>query len=498
MSTLESVFFADPIFTTILLFVLIVIFLVIYLTHKLHLITILKKDLRAMNQTIRDLDQQAKLIIKSDMELKLYQQEVEDKLSKLTLIKELIVASIHILSRDELFAQINERVINAIGFEKGLLLDFNDLDIKVNVGFETAEADRLTNAIKYKREVFKGSAVLPENSELFAQISKLLRAKDILIAPIKVREDIYAIFLVAGLILPTDIKGPEEEAFLIICMHLSHCLDKIRLFEGLYLTKDNLERKIKERTNELVKSLRAIEVISKAKSDFISSVSHELRTPLTSVKGFSSLLVEEKFGKLPEEAKNRLNRIDENVNKLMDIVNTLLDIARIESGKMEIKIAPAELIKLIKEVTDFLTPQMQAKNISLTLELPAGLWVFIDKNLIERVLINLINNALKYTPEGGTITVACQAKANQALVWVRDTGCGISQENLERIFQEFFRVNNPENIRIRGTGLGLSLVKRIIETHKEKIWVESQEGRGSTFYFTLRIAQTPGAEKSAL
>ena len=113
----------------------------------------------------------------------------------------------------------------------------------------------------------------------------------------------------------------------------------------------------------------------------------------------------------------------------------------------------------------------------------------MDKNLIERLLINLINNAIKFTPAKGTITVSCQQKANQALISIKDTGCGINQDDLGKIFQEFYRVKGQTISKIQGTGLGLSLVRRIIDTHKEKIWVESQEGTGTVFYFTLRVVK---------
>ncbi|MBU1112324.1 MAG: HAMP domain-containing histidine kinase, partial [Candidatus Omnitrophica bacterium] len=225
------------------------------------------------------------------------------------------------------------------------------------------------------------------------------------------------------------------------------------------------------------------------KTDFVSSVSHELRTPLTSVKGFSSLLLDEKFGKLPKEAKDRLLKIDTNVNKLMDIVNTLLDISRIESGKTETHITVHEIVKVITEATDFLAPQTEAKGIKFAFDLPDKLNVYMDKSMIERVFINLINNALKFTGSGGQIKISCKTSENQVIISVADTGCGIEKDNLEKVFQEFFTVPNPVNMGAKGSGLGLSLVKRIIETHKEKIWVESEAGKGTAFYFTLKLAK---------
>ena len=485
---LDSLPAIDPLISLMFILLGIIIFLIFFLASKMNKITILKKEVSNSDKIIHGLDQQAKLIIKSDMELKLSHQEIENELNKLTLIKNLLLSSTYTLDKDKLFSSINKETVNALGFKKGLLLDFDSLKEKINIGFEDSDIKMFQIVFEHKKKLLDDVQLLHSNSEVYRSLFPLAENKNILIAPVKVRNSIYAIFIVSDLILHTELKKSEEEAFLIVCMYLSQYLDNIRLFEDLYHTRDNLEKKIRERTNELVKSLRAIEVISKIKSDFISSVSHELRTPLTSVKGFSSLLVGEKFGKLPEEARKRLLKIDGNVNKLMVIVNTLLDISRIESGKMEIKIAPFNIVKLIKDVADFLSPQTESKKISLTLNLLESLRVYMDKNLIERVLINLINNAIKFTSSEGKIIIRCIQDGKQATISISDTGCGIGESDLGKVFQEFFRTNNPSTTGVEGSGLGLSLVKRIIDTHKEKIWADSKLGKGTTFYFTLKIA----------
>lgn len=483
---IKKILSLDPLVTLLLIFFSIISFLIFYILNKLQNIANLRKEIGRANRTIDGLDQQAKLIIKSDMELKFSQQEIESELTKLVLIKNLLLSASYTLEKEKIYSSINKEIINALGFKKGLIIDFHEGKEKVNIGFNASDAELFKGVFKHKKELLKDIQLLRSSSEIYKDIFPEAPNKNILIAPIKARESIYAIFIVSDLNLHAEIRKSEEETFLIVCLYLSQCLDNIRLFEDIYHTKDNLEKKIKERTSELVKSLRAIEAISKTKSNFISSVSHELRTPLTSVKGFSSLLVNEKFGKLPEEARKRLLKIDENVNHLMSIVNTLLDISRIESGKMEIKIAPFEIIKLIKDVADFLSPQAQAKKIELAFELPKSLNAYLDKNLIERVLINLINNAIKFTPAGGKITLKCIQKDKQAIISVSDTGCGMEATDLEKIFQEFFRASHPSGIKIEGSGLGLSLVKKIIDTHKEKIWVESKPDKGTTFTFTLR------------
>ena len=372
-----------------------------------------------------------------------------------------------------------------MGFKKCLILDFNDFSIKNNINFSDQEISILKSTLQYNKEVIRETSLIQSDSKNHSPILPKPWNEDCLIAPIKIRNNIYSIFMISDLFKHKQIKKPEKETFMIICMYLGQCLDNIRLFEDLYHTKDNLEKKIKERTRDLVKSLREIETISKAKSDFVSSVSHELRTPLTSVKGFSSLLVMEKFGKLSPEIKNRLEKIDSNVDKLVNMVNMLLDISRIESGKTETKIASSDIIKLIKDTSDLLSPQMNEKNIELATEYPQALSVLMDKRLVERVLINLLSNSIKFTPQKGKITIKCNKQEDCAVISIMDTGVGIAENDLSKIFGEFYRTQTTSEMP--GTGLGLSLVKQIIDTHRQKIWVESDLGKGTIFHFTLKL-----------
>ncbi|MCP4653046.1 MAG: HAMP domain-containing histidine kinase [Candidatus Omnitrophica bacterium] len=478
---------ANPLVAVLFFFVAVIVVLVFYLFSKLQTLSILKNTITHLEKTVTELDHQAKLIIKGDMELKVYQEEVEDKIEKLTFLKNLILSSVHILDREDLFCQINDKIISDLGFKKGILFDFSSLEQKVNVDCSSEEVNTIKDFLLRKKQAITTNHLLSRDSEICTKLVYELGYDDFLIASIKARENVHAIFFLANTVLPGNIRIAEKEIFSILCMYLGQCLDNITLFEDLYLAKDDLEKKIRRRTGELVKSLNEIEIISKTKSDFISSVSHELRTPLTSVKGFSSLLIAEKFGKLPAEAKTRLEKIDINVNKLVDMVNMLLDISRIESGKTEVKIAPADIVKLIKDICDFLSPQIQAKEITLSTDTPENLSVYMDKGLIERVLINLINNALKFTPQGGKIIISCKKEAKQATVSIIDNGCGIPKNDIEKIFGEFYRTQLTKNIQ--GTGLGLSLVKRIIDTHKEKIWVESEIDKGASFNFTLKLEE---------
>lgn len=452
---------------------------------KLKIISKLKEENEALGNSLQKLDQQAKLILKNDMDIKLYQQEIEGPNNNLQLLRKFISSTAHLLDKEYLFGKINSDFIQEFGFEKSLILTFDSLEKTWAIGFKSEETDFIKIFLSGKKQLLKEKKILMPDSEACKTISARLKTKT-LIAPIKNKNRLCGFFLVAGIIESESIKDYFLESFFILCLYLGKCLDSIDLFEQVYRTKEDLENKIRNRTRELALSLQRLEAISKAKSDFISSVSHELRTPLTSVKGFSSLLAGERFGKLPNEAKIRLNKVVENVDKLMDIVNTLLDISRIESGKMEINIIPHDTVTLIKNVAAFFEPQSQSKNIEIKLNTPESLSVYMDKSLIERVLINILNNALKFTPPGGKIKITCQSKEEKAIISIADNGYGIKDEDQEKIFQEFYRVKDMETKAIKGSGLGLSLVKRIIDSHKEKIWVHSEINKGTTFSFTLQ------------
>jgi len=465
---------------------LFIILTYLYILKKLRTISDLQERLSTLKSSLEQLDQQAKIILKSDMDLKLYQQEIEDRFDKLSLLRKFIAASLQLLDKNDLFSKIDDTLVQRLGFKKGLLLDFNNLEQIRTIGFNPQETKIIVDILFKNKLYLREKDILTTESEICKKISSKINIKNIIISPVKNKNKIYNIFILAELAFSDSVKTPTKEFILIICMYLAKSLDNINLFEQIYQTKESLENKIKNRTNELAKSLKKVETISKTKSDFISSVSHELRTPLTSVKGFSSLLADERFGKLPEEAKTRLNKVVENVDKLMDIVNTLLDISRIESGKIEINILPHDIVPLIKNLSEFFEPQSQAKNINISLDIPENLVVYMDKNLIERVLTNLLNNAIKFTPDKGKIKISCKDNGKEAIISVADTGFGISGENVDKIFQEFYRAKNIEGKSIQGSGLGLSLVKRIIDSHKEKIWVESEEKKGTKFSFTLK------------
>jgi signal transduction histidine kinase len=216
-------------------------------------------------------------------------------------------------------------------------------------------------------------------------------------------------------------------------------------------------------------------------------VTHEIRTPLATVRGFAQILLKGGIGN--DKSKEFLEIINRQSNRLVNLVNDFLDITRIESGRQVITKGPVDLDKLIQNAVADLKPLADEKNISLQYQSPTTNVpeIFGDRNLIEQVLINLISNAIKYSPKGAWARVGIAQRNGHLSVQVRDNGLGIPKESLPRLFEKFYRVRCDDRKDIIGTGLGLSLVKQIIDVHQGTINVDSEHGNGSTFTFTLPI-----------
>ncbi|WP_376792104.1 GAF domain-containing protein [Thermoflexus sp.] len=236
----------------------------------------------------------------------------------------------------------------------------------------------------------------------------------------------------------------------------------------------------------------------RAKTEFISTVSHELRTPMTSIKGYVDLLLIGSAGPLSEMQRRFLQIVKANADRLKLLVDDLLDLSRIESGRLQLDLRPMPLEAAMEAVVTSLKARIDEKNQRLELDLPEFLPpVQADKDRLIQILMNLVSNAHKYTPEGGSIHVRARAEGGEVHVEVRDTGIGIPAEALPHIFERFYRVDDPRVQETPGTGLGLSIVKALVELHGGRIWVESEVGKGSTFHFTIPIApKTPAPEET--
>ena len=238
----------------------------------------------------------------------------------------------------------------------------------------------------------------------------------------------------------------------------------------------------------ILRDVSQLKEIDTLKSDFVSTVSHDLRSPLTLMRGYATML--EMAGSLNDQQKNYVKMIVQGVDNMAKLVNNLLDLGRIDFG-VGLQVESIPVLDIIERVTGALQMQAKQKNISLGVEIPKDLphAIEADQALLHQALYNLVENALKYTPEGGVVTVQLQTPESALIFAVKDSGIGIPASDLPRLFEKFYRGTNREALAKRGTGLGLAIVKSIAERHGGKVWVESELGKGSTFHLQVPLAQ---------
>jgi len=228
--------------------------------------------------------------------------------------------------------------------------------------------------------------------------------------------------------------------------------------------------------------------IDRMKTEFISLASHQLRTPLSAIKWFTELLGETKSGTLNEEQQKFVKNIAFSTERMIDLVNSLLNISRIESGRIMVEPKPTDLLKLVEDTVGELKRKMENKNIKFVISAHETLpLVNVDSRLIGHVYGNLIDNAIKYTPDGGEVTVFISKKDSEIVSQVSDSGYGIPVAEQNKLFQKFYRGSNIVKHVTEGTGLGLYMVKAIVESSGGKIWYKSEMNKGTTFWFSIPI-----------
>jgi len=238
---------------------------------------------------------------------------------------------------------------------------------------------------------------------------------------------------------------------------------------------------------EIEEKSRQLEVASQHKSEFLANMSHELRTPLNAIIGFSEVLTDRMFGELNEKQEEYLKDIYASGTHLLSLINDILDLSKIEAGRMELELTDFHLPTALDNALTLVRERAGRRNIGLQMSVDARLGeVRADERKIRQVVLNLLSNAIKFTPEGGRIEVAAVPKDGFVEVLVSDTGVGIAPEDQEAVFEEFRQVGTAEK-KAEGTGLGLTLCRKFIELHGGRIWVKSQVGRGSTFTFAIPV-----------
>jgi signal transduction histidine kinase len=476
-----------------------VIALSVLLVLKLDQLKQLQAVVTKLKKSLEEMDEQAKLIVRTDIELNKAQEELDKKITGLYAVQRISRAISTTLEENLIFQKIEATHLEDLGFEKacGFLWQAKETKFipRLYIGYSKEEMNNLASRLESNKKTYldliEGEKTISSisksaHTQLKDKINELFAVTSFVIAPLLSKEGSKGFLFVGTESTDVTINEGDEELITILGNQISQALENARLFEKTWLAHQELEKKVEERTRQLSFALEEIKKVSQRKSNFISSVSHELRTPLTSIKGYASILIEEKLGQLPQAAKERLGKINRHSDELVHMINDLLDIARIEAGKTIMKTEAQDLQEIIASVSDLIMIQCKNKNIELIQDIQKGLpLVPLDRSQIERVFINLLGNAVKFTPPKGKITIKASLSNEMVEVDISDTGIGIPQEAVSLVFDEFYRVDNPVNQEVKGTGLGLSLVKNIIEAHKGRVWAESKLGKGSTFSFTL-------------
>ena len=241
-----------------------------------------------------------------------------------------------------------------------------------------------------------------------------------------------------------------------------------------------LFQELQARTHEL-------EIASKHKSQFLANMSHELRTPLNGIQGYTELIMDGIYGEVPEKIKEVMERIQQSGNRLLGLINAVLDLSKIEAGRITLSLADYSMQGVVQNVFTAVEPLAAEKKLALNVniqpDLPVGKG---DEQRITQVLTNLVGNAIKFT-EVGKVGVQVTSENGTFIVAVSDTGTGIAEADQQKVFEEFQQADSSSTRKKGGTGLGLTIAKKIVELHGGRIWVESNLGQGSVFQFTLPV-----------
>jgi PAS domain S-box-containing protein len=252
----------------------------------------------------------------------------------------------------------------------------------------------------------------------------------------------------------------------------------------------------KHSEEKLTQAKLEAEAANRTKSEFLANMSHELRTPLNSVIGFSDILLERVFGELNEKQLKYITNISTSGKHLLELINDILDLSKVEAGKMELNYSEFSIYPVFEEVRTVLTPLAQTKSLEIVFNKEPGFTTLeADRSRLMQVLYNLASNAIKFTPKGGKVLISCTKSENLAIISVTDTGIGISSEDQKKLFQPFTQIDASASRQYCGTGLGLALVKKIVNLHHGDIWVESTLETGSTFTFSIPLRKSVNLEK---
>ena len=321
-----------------------------------------------------------------------------------------------------------------------------------------------------------------------------ISGREILEATKEINPEVAVIMLTDRANLETAVSSIDEGAYAYILQpeamnELKTMINNALREQELLIKNRKLVDSLQRSNKSLAETNRALEQASHAKSDFMAKMSHELRTPLNVIIGFAELMLDQVPGEINDEQRQCLDDVLDSGQHLLGLINDILDLSKIEAGKVELRLTDIVLPDVVESLRSAMMPILDARKQSLDVELEEGLpLVYADKARLRQVLLNLLSNSTKFTPDGGKLKIEAVRDGDWCQVSVVDNGIGIKEEDWERIFDPFYQVDSSMPKREEGTGLGLALVKQIVEQHGGRVWVASEYGKGSRFTFTLPLA----------
>ncbi|MFH1582851.1 MAG: GAF domain-containing sensor histidine kinase, partial [Candidatus Falkowbacteria bacterium] len=404
------------------------------------------------------------------------------------------------LEAEKIYQYIYDTLTNAFHVKAFGLLTHNEEKkiyiIQYNQGFKTgSQTSFMADKTLHEMFVSRNKTIVTEEVKRFSELEKnqtislLLKLGVEILAPLNVKDKTIGL-IALGAKESGDMYNEEDLKVLeVVGAQAAIALENALLYKETKNFSVKMEKEVEKATRDLKKANVQLKKLDAAKSEFISIASHQLRTPLTVIKGYISMMLEGNFGQLTKLETESLEKVFVSNERLIQLVENLLNISRIESGRLQFDFHEVDLNKMVEGVIEELAGNAKKKNLILQYKPPAKPLpkIKIDDEKIRQVVMNLIDNGIKYTKQG-SVTVKLEQAGNKIRFLVADSGVGIRPEDMANLFKKFSRGSRTSLIHTEGTGLGLYVARMMVEAHHGKIWAESSgEGKGSKFCFELPV-----------
>jgi signal transduction histidine kinase len=425
---------------------------------------------------------------------------LQAKVREFIILHEIAQTGTEMLALEEVLSNALERVMRLMGVESGAIVLANEHKGEVSAAVRGLSSRFLKKLRRLPsgngitgRLILSGMPVVIEDTAKYPQLADSLvkeeGLKSIAAVPLRSSGRVIGTLIIASRDLHS-FNSAEIHLLNTIGEGLGPALKNAELYEALRQKNRQLDeqnQELRSHQQELLEKTREVEQASQLKSEFLANMSHELRTPLNSIIGFSELMLDQVPGPANKKQRQCLEDILSSGRHLLSLIDQVLDLSKIESGRTELRLAGVALPELIESLKNTMLPILKPKRQRLSVRIEKDLpQVYADKAKLRQVFFNLLSNSSRFTPEGGKIEIEAVKNGACCRVSVADNGIGIRKEDQARIFEPFCQLDNAPN-GSSGTGLGLVVVKQIVEKHGGRVWIESQYGKGSRFSFTLPL-----------